>query len=59
MKELNPSAKKVQDALKEKGYSIQVVELPDSTRTAGEAAQAIGCHVGQIVKSLILNSQVS
>lgn len=31
----------------------QVVELPGSTRTAVEAAQAVGCQVGQIVKSLI------
>jgi prolyl-tRNA editing enzyme YbaK/EbsC (Cys-tRNA(Pro) deacylase) len=29
------------------------VELPASTRTAKEAAQAIGCTVAQIVKSLI------
>ena len=28
-------------------------ELPDSTRTAVEAAQAVGCQVSQIVKSLI------
>ena len=27
--------------------------LPDSTRTAGEAAAAVGCEVGQIVKSLV------
>jgi prolyl-tRNA editing enzyme YbaK/EbsC (Cys-tRNA(Pro) deacylase) len=30
-----------------------VVELPDSTRTAAEAAQAVGCAVGQIAKSLL------
>ncbi len=35
------------------GLEIQVVELPASTRTAIEAAQAVGCEVGQIVKSLI------
>jgi prolyl-tRNA editing enzyme YbaK/EbsC (Cys-tRNA(Pro) deacylase) len=27
--------------------------LPDSTRTAGDAAAAVGCEVGQIVKSLV------
>lgn len=27
--------------------------LPDSTRTAAEAASACGCDVGQIVKSLV------
>ncbi|MEJ2300520.1 MAG: YbaK/EbsC family protein [Anaerolineales bacterium] len=52
-KPLNPSAQKVQEALDAKGYSLKVLELPDSTRTAVEAAQAIGCQVGQIVKSLI------
>ena len=53
MNELSQSAKKVQAALKEMGLNCQVVELPASTRTAVEAAQAIGCQVGQIVKSLI------
>ncbi len=28
-------------------------ELADSTRTAAEAAAAVGCEVGQIVKSLV------
>jgi len=30
-----------------------VRELADSTRTAAEAAGAVGCEVGQIVKSLV------
>jgi prolyl-tRNA editing enzyme YbaK/EbsC (Cys-tRNA(Pro) deacylase) len=38
---------------------MQVVELPGSTRTALEAAQAVGCQVGQIVKSLIFKSRRS
>lgn len=54
--ELSPSAKKVQNALLEMGLSLEVVELPASTRTAPEAAQAIGCQVGQIVKSLIFKT---
>lgn len=57
--ELSPSAKKVQDALLANGLSMQVVELPGSTRTALEAAQAVGCQVGQIVKSLIFKSKRS
>ncbi len=56
---LSPSAQKVQNALDTYGIKLQVVELPDSTRTAVEAAQAIGCSVGQIVKSLIFKSQNS
>jgi prolyl-tRNA editing enzyme YbaK/EbsC (Cys-tRNA(Pro) deacylase) len=57
--ELSPSARKVQEALIELGLSLEVVELPDSTRTAVEAAQAIGCEVGQIVKSLVFKSKRS
>ena len=53
MSELPPSAKRVQDALDRLGLPCKVVELPDSTRTAVEAAQAVGCELGQIVKSLI------
>ena len=50
---LKPSAQRVQDALYARGFTNQVVELPDSTRTAAEAAAAVGCTVGQIAKSLI------
>jgi prolyl-tRNA editing enzyme YbaK/EbsC (Cys-tRNA(Pro) deacylase) len=57
--ELSASAKKVQRALHEQGFSLQVVELPDSTRTAVEAANAIGCKVEQIVKSLIFKAKRS
>ena len=53
---LSPSAQKVQDALSGMGFSLQVVELPASTRTAVEAAQAVGCQVGQIVKSLVFRA---
>jgi prolyl-tRNA editing enzyme YbaK/EbsC (Cys-tRNA(Pro) deacylase) len=57
--ELSASAKKVQDALSALGLSLQVVELPGSTRTAVEAAQAVGCQVGQIVKSLVFKAKRS
>lgn len=56
VKFLSASAQKVQDALTDLGFSLPVVELPDSTRTAVEAAQAVGCQVGQIVKSLIFRA---
>ncbi|GCE24670.1 cys-tRNA(pro)/cys-tRNA(cys) deacylase [Dictyobacter alpinus] len=51
--EMKARAKFVQDTLQAQGYSSQVVELSASSRTAQEAAQAIGCQVAQIVKSLI------
>ena len=50
---LSRKAAQVQEALDQFGISLSVVELPDSTRTAKEAADAIGCEVGQIVKSLV------
>ena len=56
---LSNSARKVQDALRAAGFSSEAVELPDSTRTAVEAAQAIGCQVAQIVKSLIFKGKES
>lgn len=56
---LSPSAQKVQQALERLGFELQVVELPESTRTAVEAAQAVSCQVGQIVKSLIFKAKRS
>jgi prolyl-tRNA editing enzyme YbaK/EbsC (Cys-tRNA(Pro) deacylase) len=58
-KELSSSARKVQEALNALGMTLEVVELPASTRTAVEAAQAIGCQVGQIVKSLVFKAKRS
>ena len=56
---LKPSARKVQDALRAAGFSNEVIELPDSARTAAEAAAAVGCEVGQIVKSLLFEARPS
>jgi len=50
---LSSSALKVQHALNAIGMQLEVIELPDSTRTSLEAAQALGCQVGQIAKSII------
>ena len=57
---LSASAQKVQETLIALGYGQrQVVELPDSTRTAAEAAAAIGCEVAQIAKSLVFKGATS
>lgn len=56
MSQLSPSAQRVQDALAALGLPGQVAELPASTRTAPDAAAAIGCAVGQIVKSLVFRA---
>src|SRR3982750_4330301 len=54
---LSKTAQSVQNALAQKGLECKVIELPDSTRTAQDAACAIGCEVGQIVKSLIFKTK--
>ena len=56
---LNSSAQQVQDTLTKLGLKLQVIELPASTRSAAEAADAIGCTVGQIAKSLIFKTHVN
>jgi prolyl-tRNA editing enzyme YbaK/EbsC (Cys-tRNA(Pro) deacylase) len=43
----------VQERLAARGLEVEVRVLPDSTRTAAEAAAACGCEAGQIVKSLV------
>jgi Cys-tRNA(Pro) deacylase len=44
---------RVQAALRDVGVDAKVLRLSDSTRTAVEAAQAVGCEVGAIAKSLL------
>lgn len=56
---ISSSAQKVQDALKKLDYDYTVVEFSESTRTALEAAERVGCEVGQIVKSLIFQGKTS
>ncbi|MGW7464601.1 YbaK/EbsC family protein [Streptomyces xantholiticus] len=41
------------EALRELGLDVPVRRFPDATRTAAQAAEAIGCDVSEIVKSLI------
>ena len=50
---LHPTAQRLQDQLHELGLDVEIRELSDSTRTAQEAADAVGVGVGQIVKSLV------
>ena len=50
---LSANARRVQVALTSAGLSCRVQELPASTRTAAEAAAAVGCAVAQIAKSLV------
>src|SRR6202022_2211995 len=50
---LHANAERVQVALAEAGSSAVVVELPDTARTAAEAALALDVEVGQIAKWLV------
>jgi len=59
VKLLSSSAQKVQDAIFKAGYDFTVIETEKVTRTAQEAADAAGCALGQIVKSLVFKGDVS
>ena len=50
---LRTSAQRVQDVLDAYGLGLVVVEFPAETRTAQQAADVIGCELGQIAKSLL------
>jgi Cys-tRNA(Pro) deacylase len=50
---MHPTAQKVADTARELGLEIKIKEFEATTRTAEDAAAAIGCTVAQIVKSLL------
>jgi prolyl-tRNA editing enzyme YbaK/EbsC (Cys-tRNA(Pro) deacylase) len=50
------TAIKFEQLLRQKGLAGQVVEFEETTRSAADAAAAIGCEIGQIVKSLIFRT---
>ena len=56
---LKPSAQKVQQALQARGLTGEVVQMDETTRSAEDAARAVGCKVGQIVKSLVFEGRQS
>lgn len=59
MAERMRSTERVEAAAREAGLAIEVRSMPQSTRTAAEAAAACGCEVAQIVKSLIFRKAQS
>ena len=54
---LSNSASRVQAYLSKFGQDFEVREFSSSTRTAVDAADSIGCKVGQIAKSLIFQDK--
>jgi prolyl-tRNA editing enzyme YbaK/EbsC (Cys-tRNA(Pro) deacylase) len=56
---LPPAAQRIAELLAAQGLVDRVVEMPDSTRSAADAARACGCTVGQIAKSIVLRAERS
>jgi Cys-tRNA(Pro) deacylase len=50
---MHPNVSRVVDAATARGLAIEVWRFPQGTRTAADAARAVGCEVAQIVKSLV------
>jgi prolyl-tRNA editing enzyme YbaK/EbsC (Cys-tRNA(Pro) deacylase) len=53
---LPPAAQRIQDLLDELGHEGRVRVFDGTTRTAADAAAAIGCEVAQIAKSLVFRA---
>jgi prolyl-tRNA editing enzyme YbaK/EbsC (Cys-tRNA(Pro) deacylase) len=53
MDELHPNVRRVIAAAESVGLTIAPQRFPEGTKTAADAAAAIGVEVGQIVKSLV------
>ena len=51
--ELPSATQRLLQAASALGLDLEVREFPESTKTASDAAEAIGCDVGAIVKSLV------
>ncbi len=57
MDDKKSSVQRVLDKLEDLNLPTQFKDLPQSARTAREAAAAVNCHVGQIVKSLVFQTK--
>lgn len=53
MSDIHPNVVRVVAAARERGLEITTRRFPEGTKTAQDAANAIGVSVGQIVKSLV------
>ncbi|MBU2993647.1 YbaK/EbsC family protein [Octadecabacter sp. 1_MG-2023] len=56
---MSKSLKRVARTLTEAGLDITPMEMSDQTRTAQQAADAAGCHIDQIAKSIIFRGEES
>ena len=55
-KPLSAAAQRIQDLLGSRGLPHRVVEFEQTTRSAADAAAAIGCTVAQIAKSILFRA---
>lgn len=55
-KPLSAAAQRIQDELSSRGLPHKVVEFDQTTRSAADAAAAIGCTVAQIAKSILFKA---
>lgn len=53
------SSERFRRALIARGFACELVELPQSARTAPQAAEAVGCAVAQIAKSLVFRGSLT
>ncbi len=56
---LSAAAQRFQDGLRAAGHAYEIIEMTASTRTAQDAANALGCQVAQIAKSLVFRGATS
>jgi len=56
---MSKSLKRVRAALAAAGGGVEVVELAEGTRTAADAAAAVGCEIDQIAKSIIFRAETT
>ena len=56
---MSKSLKRVRAALEAAGVTPDIREMPSETRTAQQAADAAGCELDQIAKSIIFRGQAS
>ncbi|WP_300513101.1 YbaK/EbsC family protein [Aliiroseovarius sp.] len=54
---MSKSLKRVRAALEAAGEPVEILEMAEGTRTAADAAQAAGCEIDQIVKSIIFRGE--
>lgn len=57
--QMSKSLKRVTRALIDAGLQITPIEMPDTTRTAQQAADAAGCDIDQIAKSIIFRGETT